>query len=127
MKVFFVLGCVNAFLSVALGAFGAHLLRYKVTPQMLLTWEKGVDYQMYHALALLFISLCIKQWPDVRRVRTAGFLLVMGIVLFSGSLYALVLMQINSFGWITPIGGITFLWGWILLALCARDFSNCRY
>lgn len=126
MKVFFVLGCINAFMSVALGAFGAHMLRNKVTNLMLITWEKGVDYQMYHALALIIIALCIKQWPEVRRVRTAGFLLFMGIVLFSGSLYALVLTQIKGMGMITPIGGITFLWGWILLALCVRNFDN-RY
>lgn len=126
MKVFFVLGCINAFLSVALGAFGAHMLHNKITSQMLAVWEKGVDYQMYHALALIVVALCIKQWPDVRRVRTAGFLLFMGIFLFSGSLYVLVLTQMKVIGLITPIGGVTFLWGWILLALCARSFNN-RY
>ncbi|MDY0190095.1 MAG: DUF423 domain-containing protein [Desulfuromonas sp.] len=126
MKTFFVLGCVNAFISVSFGAFGAHMLRSKISDLMMITWEKGVDYQMYHALALIVVALCIKQWPDVRRVRTAGFLLLMGIVLFSGSLYALVLTQIKGLGMITPIGGITFLWGWILLAMCVRDFDN-RY
>jgi uncharacterized membrane protein YgdD (TMEM256/DUF423 family) len=124
MKTFFVLGCINAFLSVTLGAFGAHMLKAKIAPEMLIAWEKGVDYQMYHALALLVVALCIKQWPEVRRVRTAGFLLFVGIILFSGSLYALVLTQVKMLGVITPIGGITFLWGWILLALCAREFNK---
>ncbi len=124
MKLFFVLGCVNAFLSVALGAFGAHGLRQRVTPEMLITWEKGVDYQMYHALALLLIALCVKAWPEVRRVRTAGLLFLLGIVLFSGSLYILVLTQVNSFGIITPVGGISFLCGWCLLALCAGQFDS---
>ena len=124
MKVFIMLGSVNAFISVALGAFGAHGLRNKITPELLITWEKAVDYQMYHALALLIIALCIKLWPDVRRVRTAGFLLFMGIMLFSGSLYALVLTGMRPLGMITPVGGITFLWGWLLLALSARDFGS---
>lgn len=124
MKVFIVLGSLNAFISVALGAFGAHGLRYKVTPELLVTWEKAVDYQMYHALALLIIALSIKLWPDVRRVRTAGFLLFVGILLFSGSLYALVLTEIRILGIITPIGGVAFLWGWILFGLSARDFSD---
>lgn len=124
MKIFIVLGSLNAFMSVALGAFGAHGLKYKVPPELLVTWEKAVDYQMYHALALLVIAICIKLWPDVRRVRTAGFLLLMGIILFSGSLYALVLTEIRPLGMITPVGGIAFLWGWLLLALSARDFDN---
>ncbi|MBW2185299.1 MAG: hypothetical protein BA874_04870 [Desulfuromonadales bacterium C00003068] len=124
MKVFIVLGSLNAFISVALGAFGAHGLRYKVTSELLVTWEKAVDYQMYHALALLIIALSIKLWPDVRRVRTAGFLFFVGIVLFSGSLYALVLTEIRMLGIITPIGGVAFLWGWILFGLSARDFSD---
>lgn len=126
MKLFFVLGSMNGFLSVALGAFGAHGLRYKVTPEMLTAWEKGVDYQMYHALALLIIALCIKLWPDVRRVRTAGLLLFLGILLFSGSLYALVLSGYKGLGMITPIGGFSFLLGWSLLALSARDFDGFR-
>ncbi|MEA3465999.1 MAG: DUF423 domain-containing protein [Thermodesulfobacteriota bacterium] len=124
MKVFIMLGSVNAFISVALGAFGAHGLRDKVTPELLLRWEKAVDYQLYHALALLIIALCIKLWPDVRRVRTAGLLLFMGIMLFSGSLYALVLTGIRPLGMITPVGAIAFLCGWLLLAFSARDFSH---
>lgn len=124
MKIFIVLGSFNAFISVALGAFGAHGLRDKVTAEQLVTWGKAVDYQMYHALALLIIALAIKLWPDVRRVRTAGFLLFVGILLFSGSLYALALTEIRMLGIITPIGGVAFLWGWILLGLSARDFSD---
>nr|WP_320116216.1 DUF423 domain-containing protein [uncultured Desulfuromonas sp.] len=124
MKLFFVLGCVNAFLSVALGAFGAHGLRQRVSPELLITWEKGVDYQMYHALALLLVALCVKLWPEVRRVRTAGLLFFVGIVLFSGSLYVLVLTQVTIFGVITPVGGVSFLCGWCLLALCASQFDS---
>jgi uncharacterized membrane protein YgdD (TMEM256/DUF423 family) len=124
MKVFIVLGSLNAFISVALGVFGAHGLRYKVTPELLVTWEKAVGYQMYHALALLIIAFSIKLWPDVRRVRTAGFLIFVGILLFSGSLYALVLTEIRILGIITPVGGVAFLWGWILFGLSARDFSD---
>lgn len=124
MKVFILLGSINAFISVALGAFGAHGLRHKITPELLVTWEKAVDYQMYHALALLIIAMAIKLWPEVRRIRTAGFLLFVGIILFSGSLYALVLTGLSPLGMITPIGGVAFLWGWVLLGLSARDFSD---
>nr|WP_320050895.1 DUF423 domain-containing protein [uncultured Desulfuromonas sp.] len=124
MKLFFVLGCINAFLSVALGAFGAHGLRQRVSPELLITWEKAVDYQMYHALALLLVALCVKLWPDARRVRTAGLLFFVGIILFSGSLYTLVLSQINGLGLITPVGGVSFLCGWCLLALSANQFDS---
>lgn len=126
MKLFIVLGCANAFLSVAFGAFGAHGLRYKVAPEVLTTWEKAVDYQMYHALALLVIALCIRAWPDVRRVRTAGLFLLIGILLFSGSLYGLVFSGIKGLGLITPVGGVSFLIGWCLLAFAARDFDGFR-
>ncbi|PLX91646.1 MAG: DUF423 domain-containing protein [Desulfuromonas sp.] len=124
MKLFFVLGCINAFLSVALGAFGAHGLRERVSGDLLMTWEKGVDYQMYHALALILISLSIKLWPEVRRVRTAGLFFFVGIVLFSGSLYILVLTEVKSFGFITPVGGVAFLCGWCLLALSVHEFES---
>jgi len=124
MKIFIVLGSLNAFISVALGAFGAHALRYKIAPELLVTWEKAVDYQMYHALALLIIAMSIKLWPEVRRIRTAGFLLFIGILLFSGSLYTLVLTEVRALGVITPIGGVAFLWGWVLFGMSARDFSD---
>jgi len=124
MKIFIVLGCLNAFISVALGAFGAHALRYKIAPELLVMWEKAVDYQMYHALALLIIAMSIKLWPEVRRIRTAGFLLFIGILLFSGSLYTLVLTEVRALGVITPIGGVAFLWGWVLFGMSARDFSD---
>jgi len=124
MKIFIVLGCLNAFISVALGAFGAHALRYKIAPELLVMWEKAVDYQMYHALALLIIAMSIKLWPEVRRIRTAGFLLFIGILLFSGSLYTLVLTEVRALGVITPIGGVAFLWCWVLFGMSARDFSD---
>lgn len=124
MKIFIVLGSLNAFISVALGAFGAHALRHKIAPELLVTWEKAVDYQMYHALALFIIAISIKLWPEVRRIRTAGFLLFIGILLFSGSLYTLVLTEVRALGVITPIGGVAFLWGWVLFGMSARDFSD---
>jgi len=114
-RAFFVLGSVSAFLGVALGAFGAHALRGKLTPEMLSTFEVGVRYQIYHALALLAVALTGSRWPG-GGITTAGWLFVAGIIIFSGSLYLLSLTGVRWFGAVTPIGGSAFLLGWLLLA-----------
>jgi uncharacterized membrane protein YgdD (TMEM256/DUF423 family) len=98
-------------LGVALGAFGAHGLRTRLSPEMLAVFETGVRYQMYHALALFGTALLLPRlggWLIV----TAGWAFVAGIVLFSGSLYALALTGITTLGAITPLGGVAFLAGW---------------
>jgi uncharacterized membrane protein YgdD (TMEM256/DUF423 family) len=102
-------GAVLALLAVAFGAFGAHALRDIVTPERLQTFETGVRYQMYHALALLVMSLL-----PLKHYRAAWFILI-GTIIFSGSLYVLVLSNIGVFGAITPIGGVLQLVGWALL------------
>ena len=105
-------GSALAFLGVALGAFGAHALRARVGPELLGTWKTAVEYQMYHALGLILIG-GIELPP---RVKTAvGALFCAGIVLFSGSLYALVLSDVRMLGAITPLGGVCFLVGWSVL------------
>lgn len=118
-RVFFGLGAVSAFLSVAAGAFGAHALRARIEPEMLAVFETGARYQMYHALGLLAVA-----WAAARRpgpwIGAAGWLFVLGTLLFSGSLYALALSGIRWLGAITPLGGMAFLAGWICLALAAR-------
>lgn len=102
-------GAVLALLAVAFGAFGAHSLREIVTPERLQTFETGVRYQMYHALALLVMSaLPLKNYR-------AAWLLLIGTIIFSGSLYILVLSDIGIFGAITPIGGVLQIIGWTLL------------
>lgn len=116
MKIFVMLGSLSAFLGVALGAFGAHGLRAKVAPEMLTIWQTGVQYHLVHALGLVLIGIICHLLPETSLVRTAGWLLVAGTVLFSGSLYALVVTGIKPLGMITPLGGVAFLIGWLLLA-----------
>lgn len=111
-------GAVNGFLAVALGAFGAHGLDGHITPRLLAAFKTGTEYQLTHALALILVGLLSAQWGS-RSVQTAGRLFLLGIVLFSGSLYALALSGITVLGAITPLGGLSFLAGWLLLARAA--------
>jgi uncharacterized membrane protein YgdD (TMEM256/DUF423 family) len=115
MKIFAVLGAVSAFLSVALGAFGAHALKNTLTPAMQETFETGVRYQMYHSLALLVIAWAIDRFGP-HLFTLSGWFMVAGIVIFSGSLYVLTMTGIRWLGAITPIGGVSLLIGWGILA-----------
>ncbi|NOR49650.1 MAG: DUF423 domain-containing protein [Desulfuromonadales bacterium] len=119
MKLFIILGSLNAFVGVALGAFGAHGLKTKVAPEMLTVWETAVQYHLVHALGLILVGILCQLMPAASLVRPAGWLLLAGTILFSGSLYALVLTGTKPLGIITPIGGVAFLIGWLLLALSA--------
>jgi len=116
MKVFVIIGSLSAFLGVALGAFGAHGLKTRVTTEMLTVWQTGIHYHLVHALGLLMIGVLCQLMPETSLVRYAGWLIVAGTVLFSGSLYVLVLTDIRTLGMITPLGGISFLAGWLILA-----------
>jgi len=109
------LGAVYGFLGVALGAFGAHALRQRLSPEMLRAWHVGVEYQFYHALALLALGLLVLLRPAPGQT-LAGISFGLGILMFSGSLYALSLSGIRVLGAITPIGGLLFLLGWAGLA-----------
>jgi len=115
---FFSLGAVFAALAVAFGAFGAHALRATLSPEDLATFEVGVRYQMYHALGLLVVAWATTQW-EATTVTAAGWAFVLGIVLFSGSLYVLVLSGMRWLGAVTPLGGVAFIVGWLLLAWTA--------
>ncbi|MGH8617780.1 MAG: DUF423 domain-containing protein [Burkholderiales bacterium] len=117
-RVFFVLGCLSAFLGVALGAFAAHGLKPHLAADLLAVFEVGVRYQMYHALALLAVAWACAQRP-CRLAVVAGWLFVAGTVLFSGSLYALSLTGVRWLGAVTPVGGAAFLAGWLCLAWAA--------
>ncbi len=118
MRVFVLIGAVAAGLAVTAGAFGAHALAERLTPARLQTFETAVRYQMYHALALLLVGWLVSQWP-AWQVRGAGYLFMAGIVLFSGSLYALVLTDTRWWGAVTPLGGVAFIAGWALLVWAA--------
>ena len=114
-RTFLLLGSVAGALAVAIGAFGAHALRDRVGEDMLNTFEIGARYHMYHALALLAVAWVASRWPGPA-VSMAGWLFVAGIVLFSGSLYLLALTGQRWLGAVTPLGGLCFLGGWLLLA-----------
>ncbi|WP_458411611.1 DUF423 domain-containing protein [Schinkia sp. CFF1] len=119
MKLFMIVGAIMAFLSVALGAFGAHGLQGRISAHMLDVWEKGVDYQMFHAVGLFIVAFAADKWRNSRLVTWSGFFIFLGIILFSGSLYALSTTGISILGIITPFGGVSFLAGWVLLMLAA--------
>lgn len=105
------------FLGVALGAFGAHALKAKLTPEMLAIWHTGVQYHLVHALALLALALYAK--ATGADIGWGGRFFLLGILIFSGSLYALALTGIRPLGAVTPLGGLCFLagWGWLALKL----------
>lgn len=109
-------GSLSALIAVAAGAFGAHALRQRLPSDLLAVFETGARYQMYHALALLFVAWAVTQWPTAP-VRAAGWLFIAGTVLFSGSLYLLALTGVRWWGAVTPLGGVLFLAGWLALAL----------
>ncbi|MFC4600490.1 DUF423 domain-containing protein [Cohnella hongkongensis] len=113
-------GALAAMLSVALGAFGAHMLEDRLTADALDVYDTAVQYQMFHSVGILLVALLIDRLPSPRLAIWAGRLLVVGIVIFSGSLYALALSGVKMLGAITPIGGVAFIAGWICLALAAR-------
>ena len=119
MRLFIILAGAFGFLAVALGAFGAHGLQKIVAPELLAVWHTGVQYQMYHSLALLAVALLALSYINPVIAGWAGLAFVIGILLFSGSLYAIVLLGIRNLGLITPLGGVFFLIGWILLAVAA--------
>jgi len=110
------LGAVFMALAVLLGAFGAHALKKILSPDMLAIYNTGVEYQFYHSLGLLLIGLIGFQ-IDSKLIRLSGILPVSGIILFSGSLYALSISGIKILGAITPLGGLSFVAGWIFLAM----------
>ena len=117
-RIFFALGSLAALVGVALGAFAAHGLKSRLEPAMLATFETGVRYHMYHALALLAVGWACSRWPGTA-ASASGWLFVAGTVLFSGSLYALSLTGVRWLGAITPVGGLAFLAGWLCLAWSA--------
>ena len=114
---FLLLAGISGAIGVALGAFGAHALKNRLTPERLQTFETGVRYQMYHVVGLLGAAFASGQWPGSSVPSLAGWFFVAGTVLFSGSLYLLALTNKRWLGAITPFGGLAFIAGWILLAL----------
>jgi uncharacterized membrane protein YgdD (TMEM256/DUF423 family) len=115
-RTFFIIGSLLGALSVALGAFGAHALRDRIEASLLANYQTGVSYMFYHALALFVVVVALTRWPGSNQPVWAGWLFVVGIVFFSGSLFVMAFTGQRWLGAITPIGGVAFIAGWLLLA-----------
>ncbi|MEN9898890.1 MAG: hypothetical protein RLZZ66_2539 [Pseudomonadota bacterium] len=132
-SVFLFLGTTFAFLGVVLGAFGAHLLKTMMTPELLAVYQTGVTYQMWHAFGLIAIALMQQYDSESLLLKWAGSLMFLGIVLFSGSLYLLAVLDVPELGKITPIGGVSFLISWSLLVIFSgkkqtrQRYKSSRY
>jgi uncharacterized membrane protein YgdD (TMEM256/DUF423 family) len=118
-RTFLLIGAALGFFGVMFGAFGAHALRSRLSPEMLAVFETAVRYQMYHAFAVLIVAAGLGHVGPARLMMTAGWLFFAGVLLFSGSLYALALSGVTTLGIITPFGGLLFLVGWACLGLFA--------
>lgn len=112
-------GAINGLLGVMLGAFGAHALKARLPAEMLGVWQTAVQYQFWHALGLLVVGILMLQWTQQKLLLWSGALMLAGILLFSGSLYALCLTGIRGLGAITPLGGVAFILAWAALAWAA--------
>ena len=115
-RLLLVTGALLAALAVILGAFGAHGLKKTLSEEMLVVYKTAVDYHFIHALGMLLAGLFLLHYPGSRTILFAGICLFIGIIVFSGSLYALSLTEIRKLGMITPLGGLAFIVGWVMLA-----------
>jgi len=122
LKTFIISGAINAFLAVALGAFGAHGLEGRVEQKYLEIWKTGVTYQMFHASGLLIVGVLLGRLPANTLLSWSGWMMLIGIILFSGSLYVMTLTKISILGAITPLGGLSFLAAWILIVVAAVKY-----
>ncbi len=113
---FIIIGAFSAAVAVALGAFGAHRLQSKVTKERMETYQTGVQYHMYHSLGLILLGILNNALTSNNYILWSGWLMIMGIILFSGSLYLLVISDKKWFGLITPFGGLAFIASWVMLA-----------
>lgn len=117
IKLFLSLGSISAMLAVILGAFGAHGLKNRISTEMLEIFQTGVQYHMYHSLGLIALGILAYHMPESSWLRWSGWMMVAGIVVFSGSLYVLSLTGARWLGAVTPLGGVAFIVSWVLLAI----------
>ena len=123
-KFFLILGSINAALVVLLGAFGAHGLKERLTAEMLAVYQTGVHYHLFHALGLLAVGLVATQIPASAYLKWSGWLMLAGIVLFSGSLYVLSVSGLRWLGMVTPFGGLAFILSWTLFVIAVLKASS---
>ncbi len=122
-KTYLLIAALNGFLAVALGAFGAHGLKQKLSADMLAVYHTGVQYHFYHTFALFGVALLMLQLPQSAALRWSALLFVVGIAIFSGSLYVLAITGVRWLGAITPLGGVAFLAGWMALAMAVWNWK----
>ncbi|TCP66273.1 DUF423 domain-containing protein [Baia soyae] len=124
MRLFLLLGSINMALSIALGAFGAHGLKDKVAEKMIANWNTGAHYHMIHALGMLVVGILLSKVQSSGMLTASGWLMLVGVVLFSGSLYVMAVTGVTKLGAITPIGGLAFIVAWVLVAVAVyKQFS----
>lgn len=125
-SIFLFLGALSALIGVGMGAFGAHGLKAILAPEMMVVYQTGVTYQMWHSLALIGIAIIRHQNTSSKLLTWAGWLMFSGIILFSGSLYLLALTQSSALGRITPIGGVSFLTAWLLISIYSTQKQQSK-
>jgi len=116
-KLFLTIGAIAMLAAVALGAFGAHALKSQLAPDLLAVYRTGVEYHFYHALGLLIVGLAAQRVSDSNWVCASGWLMLAGILIFSGSLYLLAVTGVRAFGAVTPVGGVAFMLAWVTFAV----------
>ena len=116
-KIFLMAASISGFLAVAIGAFGAHGLKQKISEEMMAVYQTGVQYHFYHTLALLGVGILLQQFPHSLALKVSGWGMLVGMLVFSGSVYLLVLSGTRWLGAITPIGGLALLVAWLALAV----------
>ena len=123
-KTFLLIAAISGLLAVLIGAFGAHGLKHRVTEDLLVVYQTGVQYHFYHTIALLVVGLLLLQFPQASGLVVSGWLFLAGIVIFSGSLYLMTLSGLRWLGAITPIGGLAFIAGWLAMAVAVYRSVN---
>lgn len=126
VRLFIMVAALAGLLAVMLGAFAAHGLKGQIATDLLAAFNTGAQYQMYHALALLLVAILLKLHPGNKLLLCCGVFFMVGMLLFSGSLYALALTGAKWFGPITPVGGLCFMLGWLLLVCAAVKFTPLK-
>lgn len=124
LKFTFLLAALSGLMSVAMGAFGAHALRQSLEPRLMNAFETGVTYQMSHSLVLLLVCLLAEHWGKSLVIQFSALAFVLGILLFSGSLYALALTGFKWLGPVTPLGGVMLMVGWVLLFAAIWQYTT---
>ncbi|NOX36237.1 MAG: DUF423 domain-containing protein [Calditrichaeota bacterium] len=116
-RIFIFLGGLNATIAIALGAFGAHALKGRLSAELFQTFETGTRYHLIHALGLILVGILYHWLERNGWIGVAGWIMLLGIVLFSGSLYLITFSGVRAWGAVAPLGGISFMISWLLIAI----------